>query len=295
MQRILVATDFSTRSDRAVQRATLLAREFGAEMVLLTVVDDDQPRQLRDLAQREAGALLQDLASTIQETAAAPCEARVELGEPFERIVRAAEDCDAELIVIGPHRRQVLRDIFVGTTAERTIRHSRRPVLMTNAVPARRYDRIVLATDFSEFSVQAIETVRRLGLLDAATVLVVHAFEALLRGPIASSSMSLQERQESLDRERRDAEQAMSAFLRRAGFETARRAVEHVDHSAARTIRSVLQRERANLVVVGTHGKRGGERLLLGSVAEDMFHQGEVDVLAVPPTLGPRPAPAAKV
>ena len=283
MQRILVATDFSTRSDRAVQRATLLAREFGAEVILLTVVDDDQPKRLLDLEQREATALLHDLARTVHQTAAVPCKARVELGEPFQRIVDAAEDCDADLICIGPHRRQALRDIFIGTTAERTIRHSRRPVLMANAVPARRYDRIVLATDFSDSSAHAVETARRLRVLDNAAALVIHAFEALLRGPIASSSMNLREYQDYLDRERKNAERAMSAFLGRTGFESARRAVEFVEHSAPQTIRRALQRERANLVVVGTHGKRAAERFLLGSVAEEMFHQGDVDVLAVPP------------
>lgn len=43
MQRIVAATDFSSRSDRAVRRAGLLAREFDAQLTLLHVVDDDQP------------------------------------------------------------------------------------------------------------------------------------------------------------------------------------------------------------------------------------------------------------
>lgn len=283
MQRILVATDFSTRSDRAVQRASLLAREFGAEIILVTVVDDDQPKRLRELEQREAAALLHELARMIHETAAVPCTTRVELGEAFQRIVHAAEDCDASLILIGPHRRQALRDIFVGTTAERTIRHSRRPVLMANAVPTRRYDRIAFATDFSDGSAHAIEKVRGLGLLEKSSAIVVHAFEALLRGSIATSSMNMQEYQDYLARERKEAEQSMSAFLRRTDFETAGRAVELVEHSAAETIRSVLRRERANLAVVGTQRKRNAERLLLGSVAEEMFRQADVDVLGVPP------------
>ena len=46
MQKILVATDFSTRSDRALMRATLIARQTKAELILVHVVDADQPKRL---------------------------------------------------------------------------------------------------------------------------------------------------------------------------------------------------------------------------------------------------------
>ncbi|HEU6442162.1 MAG TPA: universal stress protein, partial [Microvirga sp.] len=46
MRTILVATDFSTRSDRALRRATLLARHVSARLVLIHVVDDDRPVRL---------------------------------------------------------------------------------------------------------------------------------------------------------------------------------------------------------------------------------------------------------
>jgi universal stress protein E len=56
--RFLAATDFSTRSQRAVRRAGLLAQEHGAELALVHVVDDDQPQDLVALETREAERIL---------------------------------------------------------------------------------------------------------------------------------------------------------------------------------------------------------------------------------------------
>ncbi len=52
MKKILVATYFSTRSDRAIRRATLLAKKFGSAVSLIHVVDDDRPRRIVDAEPR---------------------------------------------------------------------------------------------------------------------------------------------------------------------------------------------------------------------------------------------------
>src|SRR5690606_16832914 len=65
--RIVAATDLSVRSQRAVRRAGLLARDKGAELILLHVVDDDQPARLVDTASREAQEYLQESRDSIAE------------------------------------------------------------------------------------------------------------------------------------------------------------------------------------------------------------------------------------
>src|SRR5690606_38642304 len=131
-RRIMVATDFSTRSDRALRRATLLAREMPTRLLLVHVIDDDQPARLAEASHREASILLMKLAGTVQDADGLACEARVVLGEPFQGLSDAAEEFEADLMIMGAYRRQILREIFMGTTIERTIRRSRRPILMAN-------------------------------------------------------------------------------------------------------------------------------------------------------------------
>ena len=62
LERILVATDFSTRSDRALRRGVLLARQASAGLVVAHIVDDDQPHGLVQAERQESTALLHDLA-----------------------------------------------------------------------------------------------------------------------------------------------------------------------------------------------------------------------------------------
>ncbi|MCC2653849.1 MAG: universal stress protein, partial [Microvirga sp.] len=63
----LAATDFSTRSQRAVRRAGLLAQAYGAELALVHVVDDDQPQDLVALETREAQRILNEQITVVSE------------------------------------------------------------------------------------------------------------------------------------------------------------------------------------------------------------------------------------
>ena len=175
--RILVATDFSPRSDRALRRKILLARQNSTELLITHVVDDDQPRRLIDVERREAAALLDELASTIRESDGIECQSHVAIGDAFQGIVRMAEETGVDLLVLGPHRRQVLRDVFIGTTAERVLRTSRIPVLLANGVPAGRYRKVLIATDLSDYSYVAAATAHQLGLLAAVDIIALHVMD----------------------------------------------------------------------------------------------------------------------
>lgn len=283
MKRILVATDFSTRSDRALRRATLLAQQSGARLLLVHAVDDDQPRQLLEAERQAAGTLLHHLAATVRDADRVECDAKLAEGDPFQAIVELAEDADADLIVMGPHRRRVLRDAFVGTTVERTIRRSHRPVIMANAVPVRPYDRILLATDCSEYSALAMEAARGLGLLQHAEIVVLHAFDALAERFSFSTSMTEEQRRSQLAGEEHRAAIELGEFLGRLQFGPSRRLVRPIAGSAARAILDCALEQRSDLVVMGTRGRSGVAKVLLGSVAEEVLRDAEQDVLAVPP------------
>ena len=115
MKAIMVATDFSERSDRALRRATLLAQQFQAAIVLVHVVDADQPRRIVDSERDEAEALLSELAATLRDADGVNCQTLVILSAPFAGVLQAVEERKPDLLVLGPHRRQVLRDVFIGT------------------------------------------------------------------------------------------------------------------------------------------------------------------------------------
>jgi nucleotide-binding universal stress UspA family protein len=282
MQHILATTDFSTRSDRAVRRASMLAKHFGARLTVLNVVDDDQPARLVELEKKEATRLLDEMARTTLGVDGLTCETKVRLGEPFQEIIRESDEAGSNLIVLGAHRRQILRDIFIGTTAERTIRMSDRPALMVNAEPSGAYDRIVLAVDLSDCSAYAAHAARALGLLEAAAITVVHAFEAPAQGAMLRASTTTNELKKYLAQEEINAAGELTAFLGKIALRPSGHVLRLVQSSPAETILACAREERADLIIVGTHGRTGLGKLLLGSVAEHILRIADRDVLAVP-------------
>lgn len=282
MTTILTATDFSTRSDRAIRRAILLAKQHDASMVLVHAVDDDQPQRILKVEQIETSAVLEDIASTTRKVDGVPCRAKVVLGDPFEGIIKTSDEDDADLIVMGEHRRQALKNVFVGTTAERTIRGSRRPVLIASAVPASFYRHVLIATDLSDSSREAVHAVTSLGLHKHAAVSVVHVFDAIGSGLMARASLNADQIGDYVETERNRAAQDLSDFLRDVPIEPMYQLLKLNESSPASAICSAAQEISADLIVVGTRGRTGIVKLLLGSVAENVLRTSTCDVLAVP-------------
>jgi universal stress protein E len=119
---IVAATDFSTRSNRALRQAGLLVRSPDAKLHHVHVVDEDQPTELVRIEEREAQRMLVEQIAAMPELQNIHCYPIVVKGHPFDGILRAAAAADADLVVMGAHRKHVLRDIFTGTTIERVIR-----------------------------------------------------------------------------------------------------------------------------------------------------------------------------
>lgn len=283
MRRILVATDFSTRSDRALRRATLLARQFAAELVFAHVVDDDQPARLVAAEERESQVLLEELAATVAATDGLACSFRIAHGEAFAGVQDIARQIEPGLIVIGPHRRQLLRDVFIGTTAERIIRDTRHPVLMVNAFATGPYRHLLLPVDLSAHSALAIQAARDLGLTAGVPATVMHAYDSLSDSLIVSSGATPERVKAAADRAAQDARRQVENFLVETGFSPAHVLVRPLHGFAAGTIATSAREQGADLVVLATRGCTGLTKIILGSVAEELLRVAEVDVLAIPP------------
>jgi nucleotide-binding universal stress UspA family protein len=189
-----------------------------------------------------------------------------------------------DLLIIGPHRRQVLKDVFVGTTAERTIRASDRPGLMANGIPAGPYRHILVAVDLSECSGDAAHAVQNLGLEANAAVSVVHIFDAPASGLMHRAFSTKDKIKDYLADEEERASGELAAFLKDFNLKPVQRILKHDGSSVAHTICATARETSADLIVTGTRGRTGIARTLLGSVAEEILRNSERDVLAVPPS-----------
>ncbi|MGM0583159.1 MAG: universal stress protein [Pseudomonadota bacterium] len=283
MKTILVATDFSERSDRALRRATLLARRSGARIVLAHVVDDDQPRRIVEDERAQAETLLFRMAATLRDVDGVACETRVIAAAPFLGVLQAVEEAAPDLLVIGPHRRQVLRDVFIGTTAERTIRAAGLPVLMVNGPPAADYRHVLRTTDLSGASRAALQRVAALGIGEGARNSILHVFEPPEPRLALDRSLPRREQDRALDDEGRDAARDLARFLASANLAGLEPILRYEGNAPAQEILAAAEEEGADLIVIATHGRGGLARRFLGSVTEQVLRISPIDVLAIPP------------
>lgn len=284
METILVATDFSERSDQALERAAMIAANTGAQLRFVHVVDDDQKQPIIDSQISVAQQALAEDAKRLEKAhGVKDCITDVVLGDPFEGIVKAAEASPPDLVVLGAHRRRVLRDVFVGTTAQRTIRRTRRPVLMVNAPPRTDYSRVMLCTDLSEISRASIERLVALKLGGPQSIILLHVFEALAEQMLFRSALTQAQMDQYRGELKLEAEQALTEFraaLPPIGFGTITR---HYDTSISASILEASREINADLIVVTSRGRADLRKTFLGSVAEEVLRRADRDVLVIPP------------
>jgi nucleotide-binding universal stress UspA family protein len=283
MKHIMIATDFSERSDRALRRATLLAKQFGASLSIVHVVDDDRPQRMLVKERDLASQLLEEIGASVRGHDGVTCETRVVLGASFNGILKAVEDGCPDLLVIGSHRRQELRDVFTGTTAERTIRSASCPVLMANAPPAGAYRKILLTTDFSDEARRAVDAFVALEMGQGSEINLLHLFDVTALRLAMAGSMTESSRIAYLEAVREEASRELASFAQAAALENAKQIARGLQTSAALDIIKIARETSTDLIVVGTRGRSGLGKFLLGSVAEEVLRGADRDVLAVPP------------
>jgi len=272
---ILLATDLSARSDRALDRAVQLAQQRQARLVALHVMEPSAAKSLgappwrrsagdhRELAERR---LRDDLAGT-----GVAAEMRVETGKPHEVIGAMAAELGCELIVSGVARDETLGRLLLGSTVEKLVRQSETPTLVVRRRCRGPYRKAVVATDFSEGSRHALLAAHR--LLPGTALTLFHAFETPLGRSGADSVQSARAEAETAAR------QFVSATPELAGAEPPECRIEH--GPPATLLSEYACAQDLELAVVGTHGLTGLLRTAIGSVAESLLESLPCDVLVV--------------
>lgn len=283
LSKVLVATDLSARSDRAVERAVILAKQTGAALTILHVVDADLPSVITDRLRDEAVSLIADHLISLPNAYVGSADTKIVLGKDHSDIVDVARTVGAQLLVLGVHRNES-REFFRGTTAERVIRAFGRPVLMVKTRPQAYYRRVIVGVDFSICSRRAVEFVAR--LIPDGEFHLVHAFEVPSKGPLSARD-SRREVPTILHDQMNQLVGTDIAELKAILQATPVRLFQIIRPGSVRgVIQEQIDQLKPDLLVIGTHGRSGIAHAIWGSVAEDFLSRPPCDVLIVPtPTM----------
>jgi nucleotide-binding universal stress UspA family protein len=263
----LVASDLTDRSCLALGRAIRLKRASAAALTLLHVIEPGLTEELEHNRRAAARATLEAHLSQASHEELRRVVIEVLVGDPVATIVAESEARGADLIVLGEPAKRRLKELFVGTTAERVVRNSQRPVVVVKTQSDGPYQRVVVAFDLSEAAERVLDTA--LSLAPHAQFRLVHA-----SGPGGA---------EERERTRGHLDDVAKRARDRSAYPSARVALEVVEGHPASVVANARAAFDADLLAMGTHGRGRLQTAFLGSVAQELAATSACDVLVTRP------------
>lgn len=293
---LLVPLDGSRLAEAALPAATYLAQTLGARVMLVHVIESNAPQEIhgeRHLTDTdEAYAYLNEVA-----TRAFPSGVRVErhvhtseVKDVARTIADHVGELGSDLIVMCTHGRGGLRTWLFGSIAQQVVALGRTPVLLiqptrAGALPAFACQRLLVPLDGDPDHEQGLSVAAGLAQACAADlhlVMVVPTLHTLSGQRAATARLLPGATSALLDLTQQGAEE----YLRRqvAQLQAARLSVTAEVHRGdpATTIVRTARRVKADLIVLGTHGKSGMDAFWSGSVAPKVSSRSHVPLLLVP-------------
>ncbi len=281
--RILVAVDGSEPANAAFDHALDVASDCGADVRALYVADTNRDSvttvgtDVRDALEEEG----EDVIESARERAAVrdvPFTGEIVQGEPGDAILSAVEERSADLVALGTSGKGAIRRFLLGSVAEHVIRRADVPVLSVRADEDVRiehpYDSILVPTDGSEHASRAMKRAVELARRHDATLHVLSVVDVMAVGVDVRADLLI----DQLEERAREAVEDAGAEAGEAGVDVV---TDTIVGSIPREIRSYAEENEIDLLAMGTHGRRGVDRVLLGSVTERVLRTAPAPVLTV--------------
>lgn len=286
---ILIPTDGSDHAIRAAEHGRYLARAFDATIHVINVVDVQATAGMFS-----TGGVGENFISRLEDEGRKAIEAAEEVveetdsvqtavvrGEPSEAILDYANDHGADLFAMGTHGRTGVDRYVAGSVTERVVRLAEAPVLTVRATGrsqvAEDYDEILIPTDGSEPAAAAVD--HGLAIAEQAGARV-HAVNIVDVGDIAVTPdyTPPTEVVEHLESEGETATETITTQAQDRGLDAVTAVREGLP---ARDLLQYAEEHDIDLIAMGTTGRTGLNRYLLGSTTERIIRHAKIPVLAV--------------
>ena len=284
---ILAATDFSPPARHATDRAARLAHETGAALTVVHALSGGALAELRQwlgsghASERqlveEAHQQLERLAAELRGARQVAVATQLGSGAPVQQIGATADAIDADLLAVGARGSGFLRRLALGTTSERLLRRTTRPLLVVRQSAHEPYRRVLVALDFSPWSTPALPLARRVA--PHARLVLLTAFQVPFEEKLRFAGVDAATVEHYRTQARAVAAQRLHAAAHDAGLKPGHWEARVVEGDASQRIVEQEQECDCDLVVLGKHGRSAAEELLLGSVTKHVLAEGSADLL----------------
>jgi nucleotide-binding universal stress UspA family protein len=309
IRKVMVPLDCSTFGEHAIPWALAIAGRAGASLELVNVLSygSDAAAHLTDTGiefysdvfRRESQMYLDATLKRIQEISKVECTATLLDGDPAERLAHHAEETGSDLLVLTTHGRGAFGRFWLGSVADRLIRKSPVPLLLTrpdqDAVDLgkdRHVKHALVPLDgglAAETILPHVQTLCKLWNAEMTLLEVVSPgmprLGAFVGDPYAPALGPTEDEIKKLIEEQH--QQAMT-YLKGVGkklpeSDLSIHAKVIIDSSPGPAILEAVKSSDCDLIAMTTHGRRGLSRLFLGSVADKVIRGADIPILAYRP------------
>src|SRR6056297_1405236 len=281
---ILLPFDGSEGAAEVLHHASELAHWADATIQILYVADTTRDSvtvvggEAIDVLERKGKEIVEEAAKTL-DTLGVPYSTDVIQGNPAPTIADYAERYDQDIVVMPTHGREGISRSLIGSVSEKVVSLSSVPVLTVRMQPDETlefpYENILVTTDGSSAATYASDHLVELAASLDATVHVLSVVDDSALGLDVRSSVSGEENEEAAT----EAVETVVSEAESRGVESTVRRVEH--GTPVEVILDYIESNDVHLVGMGTTGRRGTDRILLGSVAEKTVRSAPVPVMTV--------------
>jgi nucleotide-binding universal stress UspA family protein len=266
MEKLMVATDGSEYSEGAIREAISLAKACSSNLIAVSVVKtnlefDSVLPQFVEKSEQEAIKHLESVKAQATKEGV-NCTTVVSLSEePYEDIVRHASKNNVDMIIMGTHGRTDMKRLMMGSVTAKVIGHATCNILVLPLNARVECKNVLIATDGSKYSAAA--AVEALGIAKrCGSLLIVIS--------VASSDAEIGSAIDNVNK--------ISKIAEKEGLKIKSIVAKGKPYEA---IVETSKQKEADLIVVGSHGRTGLTRLLMGSVTERVIGHAEAAVLVV--------------
>lgn len=287
-KRLLAATDLSAPARRAAERAALLAKDTGASLDLVYVanlepLDElrrlvvDAPADLEQCVIDSARKEVNELAAALQRSQGISAGVHIGSGRAPAELSIQADRIGADLIILGARGTSFLRHLLLGSTAERMVSTTTRPLLVVKQPAHECYRKVLVPVDFSPASLSSLQNAHVIA--PHAGIVLSHTYDVPFEGALRLASVDEKTIERYRAAARREALQKLQALSREAGLppHAVRLVAVHGD-----PVLNILEQEQnhdCDLIVMGKHGRNTFKELLLGSATRQVLARSQADVL----------------
>jgi nucleotide-binding universal stress UspA family protein len=284
MKKILIGMDFSTSALNALEQAIHLTKIYDFEPVIVYSQENffDWFDTVQSGPERMSEETLEKM-NTVLDAYPTDIRERIEVeyweGRPAQAMLKSAKQNQVELIVMGMKGRSAIEEIFVGSTCQRVVELSERPVFAVHDHLKTLPKKMVYCCDFLSSNTAAFNWAKKLSKIDHISTDLLHivtpssVVEA--KDVDIHSIQSLEDAlNRALEQAKLDANQLAGAFL-----SNTREFIQKTPIVAPGVeIMKHIKEHKNDLVVLGSHGHRQVKRWLLGSTADYLLRRSEISL-----------------